>query len=234
MNDSFSVSPPMAAAIEPLHLPWATRDAERPALRDRVAIRLGRAQRWEFWPSWLYYVPIVGWILWLGIRSRGFTVFTAANPALESGGMVGEPKHEALAPLQANAPDLVAPFELLRSGPLGQRITQARAFAARHDYPLVLKPNIGQRGRGVHIVRNAAVLAEYLMRFDGDLIVQRYVVGEEFGVFIARKPGAAQVQVLSVVNKVFPKVYGDGRSTLRELILADDRAQLIAEGMFKR
>ena len=216
--------------------PW---DAAAPitlSLRDQLSIRFERARRWEFWPAWLYYMPIVTWILWLGVKHRSPTAFTAANPALDAGGVVGERKHQALAPLQTNAPDLVAEFVLLHAGTTALRVAEALRFAARADigFPLVLKPDVGQRGRGVFIARDEKAVQDYLSRFEGSVIAQRYIGGEEFGIFIARAPGAAAVDVLSIVHKTFPSVTGDGVQTLRALILADARARLIAATLFVR
>jgi len=219
----------------PASLPWqAPLSAGTMPLRERLQIRLARMRRWEFWPSWLYYGPIVLWILWLGLKHRSPTAFTAANPAIEAGGMVGERKHQALQPLQDNAPDLVAQFVLVGEASALQRIGQALAFADDHGWPVVLKPDVGQRGRGVHIARNAQEVGEYLGRFPGPVIVQRYVAGEEFGVFVARMPGQREVQIVSIVHKTFPQVGGDGVRSLRALILADARARLIANLLFKR
>ena len=203
-------------------------------LGARISIAAERARRWEFWPAWLYYGPIVVWILWLGVRHRRPTVFTAANPALDAGGVVGERKFQALSPLQDNAPDLVATCELLPCGDGDIRLAAALRFAARHGYPVVLKPDVGQRGRGVFIARDAEAVRAYLARFGGAVITQRYIGGEEFGIFIARMPGAAQVQILSIVHKTFPTVTGNGRSDLRALILADARARLSADTLFVR
>ena len=129
--------------------PWDAADPVSLPLRDRLSIRLERARRWEFWPAWLYYMPIVTWILLLGLKHRSPTLFTAANPALDAGGVVGERKHQALAPLQLTAPDLVAEFILLDSSERGRRATEALRFAAQPHigFPVVLKPDVGQRGR---------------------------------------------------------------------------------------
>lgn len=219
----------------PSKLPWQTQ-TQQAALSwwQRMGIGLARMRRWEFWPSWLYYGPIVLWILWLGIKHRNPTVFTAANPAMEAGGMVGERKHQALQPLQDNAPDLAARFVLVGQQALGQRIEQVLAFAEHNAWPVVLKPDVGQRGRGVHIARDRQQVAAYLERFDGDVIAQRYIAGEEYGVFVARMPGQQQVRILSIVHKTFPQVCGDGLHSLGELIVADARARLIASLLFAR
>lgn len=233
-SEAEPVLPSKATDWQPGARPWDSGPTQRAPLRARLSITLERARRWEFWPAWLYYLPILVWILWLGLRHRSPTLFTAANPAMDAGGVVGERKHQVLAPLQANAPDLVASFELIPDGGLELRRAQALRLARQYGYPLVLKPDVGQRGRGVFVARGAEDLREYLTRFDGVLIAQRHVGGEEYGVFIARMPGQAEVEVLSIVHKTFPSVTGDGHQSLRELILADARARLISAALFQR
>src|SRR3546814_11317033 len=83
----------------------------RAPLAERLAIRWNRLRRWEFWPAWLFYVPIVGYILWLGLRFRQPTAFTASNPASESGGVVGESKAVALGALMERATDQIGRAE---------------------------------------------------------------------------------------------------------------------------
>ena len=38
--------------------------------RRLLLSRWRRLTRWEFWPLWLFYVPIAGWIAWLALRHR--------------------------------------------------------------------------------------------------------------------------------------------------------------------
>ena len=225
-------TPELTACARPTLRPWQVQAGEPPSLRERWSIGFERLWRWEFWPAWLYYLPIVVWILWLGIKHRSPTAFTAANPSLDAGGVVGERKHQALTPLQDHAPELVAEFELLPPGGAASRIAQALRCAERMGFPIVLKPDVGQRGRGVFIARDAEAVREYLSRFEGAVIAQRYIGGEEFGVFIARAPSAATVSVLSIVHKTFPTVTGDGVQSLRALILSDARARLISATLF--
>ena len=54
--------------------------------RARLGVRLARWRAWEFWPTWLFQLPVGLWILWLSLRHRSATVFSAANPGLEDGG----------------------------------------------------------------------------------------------------------------------------------------------------
>jgi hypothetical protein len=94
-------------------------------------------------------------------------------------------------------------------------------------FPCVAKPDKGCRGAGVRRIRNSNELACYIAAFpDSERIILQALVDHEAeaGVFYIRKPGEARGQIFSLTLKYFPYVYGDGRSTLRELILGDKRA----------
>src|SRR5262249_56728953 len=105
------------------------------------------------------------------------------------------------------------------------------------DFPVVAKPDIGRRGSGVEGIADRDALADYLARFPKGrrLILQRMVHDEsEAGVFYVRKPGEPRGRIVSLTLKYFPKVIGDGRSTLRALIAADPRASRLSHLYHKR
>jgi len=189
-----------------------------------------RLTRWEFWPAWIFYSPVVGYVTYLALKHRSLTLFTSANPAILGGGFVGESKVEILDSLAGSA-DLVARASLIESAlNVEARISQGRTFMIDHDlgFPIVLKPNMGQRGSGVAVVRSEDELREYLSRSSVDTIIQEYVQGFEFGVFYYRRPTEEQGRVFSITEKRFPIVEGDGASTLEQLILKDPRAVCMA------
>lgn len=192
--------------------------------------KLRRAIRWEFWPMWLFYIPPFFYILLLSLRHRGLS-FTATNPVLEGSGFIGEQKVHGLSLFQRVAPDFVADFELLNVQlPLAQRLAQAKAFmAARElDYPVILKPDYGQRGLDVKVIRNDGAMSDYLEAASVDTIIQTHIAGPEFGVFYTRLPGQAQGRIFSITEKHFPTVEGDGESSLEQLILAHPRNHYMA------
>ncbi len=185
-----------------------------------------RTVRWEYWPPSVFYVPVALYVLWLGIRHRGLTLFTAANPAIEAGGFINESKAAILKGLAA-AGDVVPPWRLLpASHDEAARRDDFRSFVAEHGlpFPIVLKPDTGQRGSGVMIARSWAAVDEYLSRARYDVLAQAYVEGVEHGVFYARKPSEERGRIFAVTTKRMPVVVGDGRRTLEELILTDPRA----------
>jgi pimeloyl-ACP methyl ester carboxylesterase/membrane protein DedA with SNARE-associated domain len=199
--------------------------------RRLLLSRWRRLTRWEFWPPWVFYLPLVPYLLWLGLKHRSLTVFTAANPGIPGGGLAGESKWEILRGLRQAAPDRVPPTELHpASQPLAARIRALQAFRLAHglSWPLVLKPDVGERGAGVAIVGSEAEAESYLTSAGSDVLAQQFVPGLEYGIFYYRMPGEAHGRIFSITDKRFPAVTGDGRSTLERLILSDDRAVCMA------
>jgi hypothetical protein len=140
----------------------------------------------------------------------------------------------------ANLPCCVPDFILLSKGlPASRRFHAVKDFLAARglSYPVVLKPDVGERGTGVAIVRSDRELAAYFGTATGDTIVQRYVAGMEFGIFYYRYPGEPEGHIFSITEKRFPAVIGDGSSTIAELVLRDERAVCLADfylGRLKR
>ena len=113
------------------------------------------------------------------------------------------------------------------------KVQRAQAFGERYGWPMVLKPDVGERGSGVAIVRSPGELAHYMTAARGATIAQRFVPGLEFGIFYYRFPGEPRGHIFSITEKRFPVLTGDGASTLRELILDDRRAACLAPTYFK-
>lgn len=204
---------------------------------DDLAIRIERWKRWEFWPAWLFYLPVVLRYIQLSIRHRGWTLPTAANPGMTTGGLVGESKFLTLLDLHRSSPDFTAEAWLLPAAPLDERKLRLDAIRTTHriGLPFILKPDVGQRGVGVRLVRTEIDVQEYLRGNPATLVVQRYVPGpREVGIFYHRHPDAEHGRIFAITEKIFPEVQGDGRRTLEELIRADERARLIRDLYLRR
>jgi hypothetical protein len=184
----------------------------------------------EFWPDWLFYMPVVVHWLLLGVWYRDFSLPTAANPGITTGGLCGESKLSILSQIGPDAAGLVAPFCGVTAHPGGVNAAEAAMAAHGLHYPVVAKPDIGCNGTGVRLVRDRAGMERYLADFpEGETVVlQRYIADpNEAGIFYIRHPDEAAGRITSVTIKTPPVVVGDGRSTLRALILADERAGLV-------
>jgi len=78
--------------------------------------RTWRLMQWEFWPAWIFYIPVILNYLRLAIWYRGLTLPTCANPGMPTGGLIGESKYLTLRELQEANPDHVATSFLLEEG----------------------------------------------------------------------------------------------------------------------
>jgi hypothetical protein len=197
--------------------------------RREVVGRMGRVTRWEFWPPWAFYPPVVMYLFYLGLKYKNLTLFTAANPAIPDGGFIGESKYEILRALERSSS--VPKTILLKPDALDERAASIESFMRREGltFPIVLKPDAGQRGSRVSIIRCSDDIRHYLAAATDPVIAQEYVGGLEFGVFYYRLPGEETGHIFSLTEKQIPVVVGSGTQTLEELILADDRAICMAD-----
>jgi membrane protein DedA with SNARE-associated domain len=198
---------------------------------------LRRWTQWEFWPAWLFYIPVGFYYAWLAIRHRGLSVPTSANPGIATGGFIGESKLEILNQLYATSPELTAEAFLLDGRTITDRLLSLHRLFREHKItlPFILKPDVGQRGNGVRLIRSMRAALEYLEQIGAPVIVQRYAVGpHEAGVFYYRSPNDSRGHVFAITEKIFPSITGDGVHTVEELIRADSRAALMARTYLRR
>jgi membrane protein DedA with SNARE-associated domain len=196
-----------------------------------------RWAHWEFWPAWLFYVPVGAFYLYMAIRHRSFTLPTAANPGMQNGGFVGESKFEILKQLQYVESDLVADAYLIEGPTITHRLLSLDHLCRKHKIglPFILKPDLGQRGNGVRLIRSMREAFAYLSQTDALIMLQRYAKTEhEAGVFYVRFPHEARGKIFSITEKIFPTITGDGVRTIEQLIRADSRASLIANTYLRR
>ncbi|MEN8165776.1 MAG: D-alanine--D-alanine ligase [Acidobacteriota bacterium] len=204
----------------------------------------------EFWPPWLFYIPVALKWLQLAVRHRGLLLPTSANPSIEGGGFIGESKSEILDLVPSGQRSWVARWITVVGGQ-DPGVVQTAMQEAGFDFPVVAKPDIGQRGAGVQPIHGLHDLRAYTEAFPQDVpfVVQEFAGGgslsglpedhpsgfgdvQEAGVMWWRKPGEDQGLISSMTLKVFPALTGDGHRTLGKLIEADQRAGHLA-GVYK-
>jgi membrane protein DedA with SNARE-associated domain len=203
--------------------------------RARAWARVSRLWRWEFWPLWLFYAPLVPWLVYLSVRHRGPMTPTAANPGIRPhGGIAGESKFEILSRLPM---DRIVPSVRIDAASINQRVEALRVAMKRGNwtFPLILKPDAGQRGHGVHMVHDMGGAARYLEYCARPVLAQAYHPGPlEAGIFYVRTPDALRGHIFSITEKRFPVITGDGRSTVRSLIWRDARLRMQAATFLAR
>ncbi|TVR08396.1 MAG: ATP-grasp domain-containing protein [Salinarimonadaceae bacterium] len=173
-----------------------------------------------------YVAPALMWCA-LALRHGGPTVPTAANPAMEAGGLWGESKSQCLSLFGPLARKWLAPWIVVerRHGDAfdDARVAEVCAALAQAGvaFPLVTKPDRGYQGWGVKLAHSPADLAEYLAALPqgAGLMLQAYVAYQgEAGVFYVRRPGEARGRIASMALTYAPHVLGDGRRTLSALV----------------
>jgi hypothetical protein len=182
-----------------------------------------RLTHWEYWPGLFIYGPLYIYWLWLSLKARSFFWFSAANPGIENAGFTNERKSSIYRLLPAGA------YPRTRLFPAGADTTCLIRQLQKEglSFPLIAKPDIGERGSGVKLLRSPAEMAQYAHRSPVDFLVQEYIPYEhEVGIFYSRLPGESRGQITGMVGKEFLSVRGDGRSSIHELIRRSDRAAL--------
>lgn len=193
-----------------------------------------RMLRWEFWPMWVLYVPVAVYLIYLAIKHRTLLAFTASNPGIPGSGVKGESKSEILKQLSHGLKNFgnIAPFakiEYTENKEDLRRAVDAQLKQLQLSFPVVLKPDAGERGNGVAIAENKAEVAAFLETITSDFLVQKYISGREFGVFYFRYPNRAKGEIFAITDKRLITLTGDGVNNLETLILKDARAVLMAK-----
>ena len=182
-----------------------------------------RLSSWEYWPFGIIQFPLMLYFGWLALRARSLFFFSASNPGIPMGGMFGESKFEVL---QKISPE-IRPKTVLVRLPASRESVAATLRENEFRFPLIFKPDLGERGHMVERINNESEMDSYLKRIRTDFLIQDLVeLPLEFGIFYRRYPSQSQGEVISIIQKEMLSVTGDGRSSLRDLILEKPRAKL--------
>lgn len=206
--------------------------------RRFLYIRWARATHYEFWPTSIFYFPAFVYYIFLCLRYRSLGLLSIVNPGMPPKHMYQTPKAIDLAKLAGKDFSYVARFCSLPAGQNKQWLSLTQAFIKQQKikFPLVVKPQMGVRGADINIAHSLNELKQVFTKLEsqsGDYMAQEYVHGKEFGVLYFRLPQSPHGQVTSVARKKPVYISGNGRDSLRRLILADKRACLMFHIYFK-
>jgi hypothetical protein len=178
---------------------------------------------WEYWPVWVVYFPVSFYFLYLSIKARSFFFFSASNPTIETGGMFFESKWKIfqLVPKEYYPNTIyVESNEGIES--IGQRMNFTGI-----EFPVIAKPDRGERGWCVKKVESIEELSLYKAATNISFLIQSYInYPVEMSVFYYRHPSQKKGVVTSVTLKKLLTVTGDAVSTIEELVLNNDRCFL--------
>ncbi len=186
-------------------------------------------------PNGVFYIPVgLRWLA-LSVRYRSLTLPTVSNPNIETGGFWGESKSDIMGQVGDDQQTWLAEFVTIhRNGNTSQSdLETALSLMSEKglNFPVVVKPDVGWQGYGVRLIEDQDHLFQYISKYPlGEkMVIQRPIPHDgEAGIFYVRIPNEEKGRIVSVTLRYFPYVYGDGVSTLEELIKNDPRSKLRA------
>ena len=168
-------------------------------------------------------IPTILFWLWFALRARRLFFFSAVNPAIESGGMMGESKHLIL----KRIPEEFLPLTVFVPKGSDWQQTIARVKSRGLSYPLIAKPDVGERGLRVVRIENEEILKTYHNSSPWDYLIQEFVdLPLEVSILYHRFPGTPKGAITSICLKEFLHVTGDGVSSIKALMEKNERASL--------
>ena len=184
---------------------------------------LTRLTNWEHWPAFMFYTPLVPFFFIRIIKAKNPLYFLVTNPSILYSGIGSESKYKTLALVpEKHQPESILAEENINFNDLLDRLKNTNI-----TYPLIVKPDIGFRGYLVKKITNKQELKTYFSKINIPIIIQEFVnYKNEIGVFYHRIPGDKKGRITSITIKKYPTIKGNGKNTLSELILADDKVFL--------
>ena len=189
-----------------------------------------RLFNWEYWPSNFIHAWVAPYLFFLWLRTRSVFFFNASNPSIENGGFLNESKKD----IHAILPPGLYPQSIHFSIPADPDKVFEQISNAGFQFPMMGKPDVGCKGRGVKKLNSPEELNFYLKNSTLDFHIQEFIHYEnEVGIFYYRYPGQAKGQISGIVRKEFLAVTGDGKSTVKDLLKADQRGLIYLGSQLK-
>jgi len=183
---------------------------------NRFVFSLKKIFHYEFWPfRILYFIPFL-YGIYLIIKSRSVTYFTAVNPLMRFSGAFGTSKFDYL----KYFPKRLIPKSCLIDKKMTATILQEKISANKLNFPLIIKPNDAERGKGVEQINSFEELKKYLKTTTfSKILLQEFIDYEiEIGILFFQFPDSQKKKISSIGGKIFCEITGDGKSTLEDLV----------------
>ncbi len=175
---------------------------------------------WEYWSFGVIYTPIYFYWFYLCIRTRSLFFFSAANPSIENGGFLMEHKSD----IYKLIPQAYYPKTFLVNPGYQADAIVSMIHHEGFTFPVIVKPDIGGKGRGVKKIAAIQEAARYIQDCNFPMLVQEFIDYDmEAGIFYYRYPWKENGKISGIVAKEFLTVTGDGKSTVEQLLLQNPR-----------
>ena len=184
---------------------------------------LTKLTKWEYWPTYAFYIPLIPYFLWKALKARNLIFYLATNPSIKYSGSGTESKYKTILLI----PKEYRPKTVFIKTNEDFTLVKKKIKEADIDFPLIAKPDVGFQGFLVRKIDSLEALEKYLQLNTIDIIIQEFIdYKNECGIFYSRMPDEKKGKITSITLKKFLTITGDGKSTLSELILNDNRARI--------
>jgi len=184
---------------------------------------LHKLTHWEYWPYQIVYFPIYFQYFYYGIRLRSFFFFNVVNPGFKNGGFFTTSKKE----IYDCIPEKYYPktFFFEYKTEVSKVLNTIKNEGL--NFPLILKPDIGLRGIGVHKIETVEELKTIISKVKYNFLIQELIpYTNEIGLFYVKLPNTDKGRITGIVSKEFFAITGDGKQTIKELIKKTPRFAL--------
>lgn len=213
--------------MQPLSI---SSSAAKTAKQSRVPLAWYRLTRMEYWPVWILFFPQYILLFWYSITRLKLTFLTALNPGIYLSGLYGESKKDILDLI----PEKLLPGQIFIPALSDLSDLEKRIVDANIAFPVILKPNAGERGNGVQKIYEYDQLLAIINQQKQDYILQEFIdYPHEAGVFFYAYPDGSEFKITSITLKIFLSVEGKGAFTVQELLEQTVRGRMQIERLAK-
>lgn len=170
---------------------------------------------WRYWPTLLFYIPVMLYVFLTGIfRARRLFYFAAANPEIPIGGLGSVTKYVSLKKVPAtHVPKTILIGREIHSFEKVNQLLQQSGIR----FPLIAKPDGGERGFLVKKIHSMQELEDYHRSHDMAYLIQDFIdAPREFSILLHNAGG--KFQISSFIEKRYLRLVGDGKSSIRNLL----------------
>ena len=176
---------------------------------------------WRYWNEFVFRLPLnIGLFVRCHLKGLKPSELVKANPDLKYGGISFASKYDLNN--QFNPKYMLGMTLITTKQKPSERYKTLESFFEKEktSFPVALKPDIGHSGKGVSIIKTEKEAKKFLKKIQTNYIAQVYCdYPFEYGVFYINKGGEAKIY--SMNEKIFPRVTGDGKKSIKELMKND-------------
>ncbi len=182
----------------------------------RFKQKIERILFYEYWPAFIFYLPFFPLWLIYSLRLSDWLYFTKVNPKMRFGGFMQYSKYDVIKSIPEH---FITESYFFKDKP-----SDSDFYKEFLDFPLIFKPDIGERGKGVHLFKTEEDFKAFIPQIQSSFILQKYCdYPIELGILYHKFPNGKS-EITSIVKKEFLYVIGDGQSTLETLVNQSIRA----------